>query len=82
MKYIIKNCPKLATNYFSCVENQCGVNTNTLCKNISDCLLKQIAEKCDLNVSKVLYEGESLKFIEGNKLASEILELLDIEECE
>lgn len=95
MKYIIKNCPAIQnlmewTGEFDnnenpimtldiadyCIKNKCE------CVNVDNCLIKQIVNKCDLNVSKVLYEGKSLKFIECNELASEILKLFDLWECE
>lgn len=79
MKYIIRNCPNYDNRIWQ--EPTCNINTAD-CQSVSDCLLKRIADKCDSNISKVLYEGETLKFIEGNKLASEILQLLNIEECE
>ena len=85
MKYIIKNCPNLTTSFYSAgeiIHNQCGCSDDDMRKDRNNCLLKQIVEKCDSNTSKVLYEGETIKFIEGNPLAKEILKLLEIEECE
>lgn len=87
IKYIIKNCPKLANTNRRIGEifDTCGgIDYDTdefeYCKDVDNCLLKNIVKICDSSVSKVLYEGESLKLIEGNKLASDILKLLDIEE--
>lgn len=93
-KIIIKNCPSIEdiVNYEINKDGdfiQIGIDTPDYCiknkkhcKDITDCLLKQIVELCDANASKVLYEGETLKFIEGNPLAKKILELLGIDECE
>ena len=78
MKYIINNCPQITPITKLC-NNVCPEVKQ--CKDISDCLLKQIIDKCDSNISKLLYEGENLKLIEGNKLASEILQIFDLEEC-
>ena len=79
-KYIIRNCPCNVTT-----EDMCDwENTNeTYCQDCTDCLLKQIVEKCRLIQDK--------KFIKGNwkfrspskaKFGREILELLDIQEVE
>lgn len=77
MKYIIKNCDCLILG--AC----CAPNADRVyCKDITDCVMKRIVELCDSNASKVLYEGKTLKFVEGNPLAEEILQLLEIEECE
>lgn len=76
-KYIIKNCPAI-TKSTVCVNDK----YSNLCKDITDCVMKRIVELCDTNVSKVLYDGENIKLIKGNDLAVEILELLEIEECE
>jgi hypothetical protein len=44
MKYIVKNCP---AKYYEFIddEQKCFLK-NKKCKHISDCLLKQIVEKC------------------------------------
>ena len=79
MKYIIKNCPAIMKSMV-CVNDK----HSNLCQDITDCVLKRIAEICDNNGSKILYDSEikKLKFFQGDKSANEILELLDMEECE
>ena len=63
MKYIIKNCP-----VFNAKHEICNKKSKVIyCKNITDCLLKQIVEKC--------CEDKETKI---NKF--DILGLLEIEE--
>lgn len=91
-RYIVRNCPaiKEITTLLTSEPPQfqkewhcCTTGSNLKnCKNITDCVMKRIVELCDTNVSKVLYEGETLKFVEGNPLAKKILELLEIEEVD
>lgn len=78
MKYIIKNCP----NCFSYGDDYwCEFkHFSNPCKK-SDCLLKRIVDKCK-DYKLITYEGEFYKLIQENMKAKEILELLDIEECE
>lgn len=68
-KYIIKNCPA-----FDCKYNECHSkigNHKLYCMDCTDCLLKQIVEKCwD-------YENTS-----NYELSEEILSILEIQECE
>ena len=74
MKYIIKNCPCNVTT-----EDMCDwENTNeTYCQYCTDCLLKQIVEKCknELQVQNDWWCG-------AKPLAEEILDLLQIQEVE
>ena len=71
-KYVIKNCPNYIPHfsYFdACKCEKSGrINGNYIenCKDISDCLLKQIVERAS-------------KF--RSAYADEILDLLEIEEC-
>jgi len=43
MKYIVKNCPCYTSKggYYDCWANQ-----DTWCENITDCVIKQVIEKC------------------------------------
>ena len=86
MKYIITNCPCYNKDY-SC-QSKDNI-TGKHCKDITDCLLKQIVDKCKMGVSdKTLYiilENKNRKDMWLNSSTEallEILELLDIEECE
>ena len=76
MKYVILNCPayKGSTpdetdwqDYTACGHYTGGV----YCQDETDCLLKQIVEKCN-----------DTKEAGHNELANKILELLDIQEIE
>ena len=91
MTYIIKNCPAFKNEVIKTYltlgvkqfKNVCSAERKeTNCKDITDCLLKRIVEMCDSNTTKVLHEGETFKLIEGNRLGSKILELLEIEEVD
>ena len=89
MKYIIKNCPNCnGADDFQC---ECGFNGYTQfsnpCKD-SDCLLKQIVEKCKNYKRDCKIEGNCLDnrlcstcFLGGaNELGEWILSDLEIEE--
>ena len=55
------------------------------CKNIPDCLLKRIVDKCKHEKDKgfvMSRNGCKVPVSDGYDLASEILKMLDIEECE
>ena len=69
-KYVVKNCPAYkgyCTNEFRYGQ----------CLEISDCLIKQIIEKC----KKEMQESEKWK-IHGYLLADDILQLFDIQEVD
>ena len=81
MKYVIKNCP-LYEQYDSFNLKKCkdssscnGIHID-FCKDINDCLLKQIVEKCK-EVTESLYVCNDMY-----RFADNILDLLEIEECE
>lgn len=77
-KYVIKNC---GCNP-AC--DECYIR----CKDITDCLLKQIVEKCkdaqDECSCKIRNYVKCFECTSGGRaaLGKEILELLEIEECE
>lgn len=82
-KYIIKNCPAYSENqgvYWTCYED----NNKLLCQDCTDCLLKQIVEKCRVaqkEYPKKFSDEEMDMFVSGrNNLAGIILALLDIQE--
>ena len=84
MKYIVKNCPSCWYIYCD-KEYECnfrGSGITKPCKERTDCLMKQIVKKCNGGINKVLYDGDFIKVVDRNKIASEIMNLLDIEECE
>lgn len=78
-KYIIKNC----TSYCEFEkEYTCGVETKELfCEDNTDCLLKQIVEKCK-GVQEKFYDAVHSRYLSPSKakFAREILDLLQIEE--
>ncbi len=82
MKYVIKNCPNLMDSYYSTGEiksEECGLCTNDkLCKDITDCLLKQIVDLCQRDVGN----KENMFLCARSMLADEIIEKLEIEERE
>ncbi len=84
MKYIIKNCPALCFPLKDNPECECNESVfNNACKDISDCLLKQIVEKCRKN-QEIVYEtnfGVLTAYKKGS-ISDEILKMLEIEECE
>ena len=76
-KYIIKNCP-----YYSEDETLDGYENMLDCQNITDCLLKQIVEKCLNGLDFSIFKGVDGCYSERGILAKEILQLLDIQEVE
>jgi len=83
MKYIIKNCPvnkgcKFGTSWIDLSCNRC--------KDITDCVMKQIVEKLKpLQIITFEHDIKDMFNAEAKiklKKVSEILEMLDIEECE
>ena len=70
-KYIIKNCPCLYEYGKGDCCNDLKYDQHTLCKDCTDCLIKQVIEKC--NAKQDLYSTK--------RFAEEILQLFDIEEC-
>lgn len=70
-KYIIKNCPailrvsEVCNSYDKALDNPC------LCKDCTDCVMKQIVKKCKKSLE-----------VSYCPIEQEILELLDIREVE
>ena len=87
MKYIIKNCNIGFENFennFICTYTCRKEGITSYCKDVSDCILKQIVELC-----KKQREWERKRYITGEEVeeyngayffAQEILNLLEIEE--
>ena len=84
-KYIIKNCP-----CFVEYENKLNLCRNGEgdgeCQNCTDCLLKQIVEKCKKAINTYdngeYYEDDVDTFMGESIMAQSILDLLDISEVE
>lgn len=80
-KYIVKNCTSLDSNGTTCQDcsyEDCGADN---CINRTDCIMKQIVEKCK-KIQELEYQKGRLKYKSPSKakFGREILELLDIEE--
>jgi hypothetical protein len=73
-KYIIKNCPSILPMTKLC-DSESMFNCGTYCKDCTDCVIKQVIEKCknELQVRNNWWCG-------AKPLAQEILQLFDIEE--
>lgn len=84
MSYVIRNCPAKDFGYKTCS------NSDKPCKDIPNCLLKQIVELCkkarnerDLAFLKIKFTGAEIAKLYGKvDFAKEILELLEIEEVD
>ena len=79
-KYIIKNCPCLYRGYRS--DYECD-SKGELCEEVTNCLLKQIVEKCKISHYPVI-DKQDFKLIgfTESPLAKEILSMLEIQELE
>lgn len=76
-KYIIKNCPSTYQNFedkYICTSQVKQRGLTLYCQDCTDCVIKQIAKKCRLQVQGI---GMS-----GKNLAEKIFGLLDIQEVE
>ena len=73
MSYIVKNCPArvLFTDGYFCRQ----ADGNILCQDCTDCVMKQIVEKCKDELGRVRTIGKDI-------MAEEILKLIDIQEIE
>lgn len=86
-KYIIKNCPAYSKDAldFCFAKNA----TQAICYNCTDCLLKQIVEKCrdaqgECSCKNPNKDVDCFECTSGGRaeLGTEILKLLDIQEVE
>ena len=79
-KYIIKNCPCYSKDY-SC-QSKDNI-TGKYCKDCTDCVMKQIVEKCrDKNYFvKEFPNAQFSSGVQNSELAFDILQLLDIQEA-
>lgn len=83
-KYIIRNCTAIYENYedkFVCTSQIKENGFPCYCKDCTDCILKQIVEKCK-EVNTKFYDSVHQRYLSPSKakFARQILELLDIEE--
>ena len=67
-KYIVKNCPAIISLY---ERPQCALPSNYYCKDCTDCVIKQVIEKCKYCYDEVDKENDGFY---------SILQLFDIEE--
>ena len=72
-KYIIKNCPAFCNDICGDDRKEC------FCDEVTDCVLKQIVEKCRdyYNMQAITTEDYARR-----EVALKILDLLDIQEVE
>ena len=97
MKYIVKNCPACVISPSVCSEYHIKNGGKAKdCQDISDCLIKQVIEKCKEADGKVvgttkgkIYDYDKKNLVEAdvplitvNPLATEIFNIFAIEECE
>lgn len=81
-KYIVKNCPAITDGRN--IQNIC-TNLNACCELITNCLIKQVIEKCREIECPCEFNGADCWECStaGQKtLAEQILQLFEIEECE
>lgn len=69
-KYIVKNCPAIFKHHLGHWNCANGIE----CQYRTDCLIKQVIEKC----KDIFQNGWYVE----RKLPNEILQLFEIEECE
>ena len=76
-KYIVKNCPSILPMTKLC-DSESMFNCGTYCKDCTDCIVKQVIEKCKYYQNKI---GRTPQYRAGFVDAtSDILQLFDIEE--
>lgn len=92
-KYIVKNCPLYEQydcfNLGKCKNSSCcnGIHID-FCKDISNCLLKQIVDKCKNVECDCLIEKRKCGAMDNMPIccdlwrSKDILSLLEIKECE
>ena len=84
-KYIIKNCPCFV-EYENKLNLCCNGEGDGECQNCTDCLLKQIVEKCKNAIktyeNEEFYEDDCDRFLGECSMARDVLDILDIREVE
>lgn len=83
--YIVKNCPAFCKESYrnldwaiidSCIQYDC------CCKEIYNCLIKRIIDKCKSEFIVVEHNGYQAVDFAQPKLVTEILNMFEIEDCE
>lgn len=82
-QYIVKNCPCLFNSYYASgktVRFECndGNHDDKLCRDVTDCVIKQVIERCKENLSS-LETYIDIRSYECTML-QDILDLFNIEE--
>lgn len=86
-KYVVQSCPSLDTDGMTCQDcsfDDCGMED---CVNRTDCLIKQVIEKCKEHVDSLCPcpdEGKSCiecTIAEEEYIACQLIQLFEIEEC-
>ena len=86
-KYIVKNCPSYSNGCIGCTAYRVS---SCFCERCTDCLIKQVIEKCKKEVICDDCELQGTTKCDArlctnfylNDFAQEILQLFEIEECE
>ncbi len=83
MSYIVKNCPAILKMSKLCDDYRTTRDNPQLCKDITDCVLKQIVDLCK-QVNTKFYDSVHQRYLSPSKakFARQILELLEIQGCE
>ena len=80
-KYIIKNCPAILKMTKICDDYRTTRDNPQLCKDCTDCVLKQIVKKCKSTLS--INKDSENEFTLGKMTFAEfILKDIDIEDAE
>lgn len=82
-KYTIRNCPAILRMTKICDAYETTRDLPQLCKDCTNCVMKQIVDKCRKTVKIFSAESGTQPYAGGRCTEAEgILELLDIEEVE
>lgn len=80
-KYVVKNCPVYKPEIY---KDCCDIDGNYKCKDIDNCLIKQVIEKCKEAIStydnEEFYEDDCDYYLGQSHMAQEILELFEVKE--
>jgi hypothetical protein len=96
MSYIVKNCPAILRMTKICDAYETTQDLPQFCKDRTNCVIKQVIEKCKTIIEKdyreedrYLFSEDDLKILDrisfdvglvSKKVAKQILQLFDIEE--
>ena len=87
-KYVIKNCPNLSHAIMADGTErhfQCGLEIDKYCQDCTDCVMKQIVDKCKKEIrvyrdTLLPNDGTNTLHFGRQSFAYDILQMLDIEE--